>query len=58
VQIDHAIDAIMALLQRHKFCDRTKIIAQMQITRWLNARKHQFLESSHRLKAPFPLRGL
>ena len=44
VQIHHAINAIMAVLQRHEFGDGAEIIAQMQIPRRLHTRKYQLPE--------------
>ena len=53
VQIDHAIDAVIALLQRDEFGDRAEIIAEVQIAGRLHAGKNAFLErhrSSSRLR--------
>ena len=44
VQVDHAIDAVVALLQRDEFGDRAEIIAEMQVAGRLHAGKHPFLE--------------
>ena len=44
VQVDHAIDAVVALLQRDEFGDRAEIIAEVQIAGRLHAGKHAFLE--------------
>ena len=44
VQIDHAIDAVMAVLQIDEFDDGAEIIAEMQIAGRLHAGKHQLLE--------------
>ncbi len=37
VQVHHAIDAAMRLLQRHEFGDGAKVVAEMEIARRLNA---------------------
>ena len=44
VQVDHAIDAVIALLQRDEFGDRAEIIAEVQIAGRLHAGKYAFLE--------------
>ncbi len=48
VQVDHAIDAVVALLQRHEFHDGAEIIAEVQVAGRLHAGKHALLER-HRL---------
>ena len=40
VQIDHAIEAWMRILQGHEIFNRAQIIAQMQVSRRLNSGKH------------------
>src|SRR5215472_12729277 len=57
VQIDHAIDAIMRLLHFDEIDDRAEIVAEMQITRRLDARENPFnhghgLRSNHVSLAP------
>src|SRR5581483_10614872 len=44
VQIDHAIDAVILLLQRHELDDRAEIIAEVQIAGGLHPGKDQLLE--------------
>ena len=44
VQVDHAIDAVVALLQRHELGDGAEIIAEVQIAGRLHAGKYAFLE--------------
>ncbi len=44
VQVDHAINAVIALLQRHEFGDRAEIIAEVQVAGRLHAGKDAFLE--------------
>ena len=44
VQVDHAIDAVVALLQRDELGDRAEIIAEVQVAGRLHAGKHAFLE--------------
>ncbi len=44
VQIDHAIDAVVAVLQLDEALDGAEIIAEMQIAGRLHAGKHQFFE--------------
>ena len=44
VQIDHAIDAVVALLQLDELDDRAEIIAEMQVAGRLHAGKHTLLE--------------
>ncbi len=48
VQVDDAIDAVVALLQRDELDDGAEIVAEMQIAGRLNPGKHQLLET-HRL---------
>ena len=47
MEIDHAIDAVVALLERDESADRAQIVAQMQITRGLHPGKDQRLELGH-----------
>ena len=47
MEIDDAIDAIMAFLKIDKFDDRAEIISEMEIARRLNAGKYQFFEMGH-----------
>ncbi|WP_245407804.1 hypothetical protein, partial [Rhodoblastus acidophilus] len=47
MQIDHAKQAFMRLLQRDKLDDGPEIIAEMQITSRLDAGKHAFGEVRH-----------
>ncbi len=44
VKIHDAIDAVIAILQRHEFGDGAEIIAEMQIASWLHAGKNKLLE--------------
>ena len=39
MQIDHAVNALVVVLQIHEIADRTQIVAQMQIAGGLHARK-------------------
>ena len=61
VEIDHAIDAIMRLLQRDELDDRAEIIAEVQIAGRLHAGKDAFREICHVFWGPkgqlFILRG-
>ncbi len=47
VQIDHAIEAVVLVLQRHEFGDGAEIIAEMQIAGRLHAGEHAGLFLSH-----------
>ena len=47
MQVDDAIDAVIAILQRDELADRAEIIAEMQIAGRLDAGKHEFLEFGH-----------
>jgi hypothetical protein len=51
VQIDHAIDAIVAILQLDEALDGAEIIAEMQIAGGLYAGKNQFLKRHGRCSA-------
>src|SRR5881397_943854 len=44
VQVDDAIDAVVALLQLDEPLDRAEIVAEVQVTSRLHARKNQMLE--------------
>ena len=44
VQVDDAIDAVVAVLQLHEFLDGAEIIAEMQVSGRLHAGKHTLLE--------------
>ena len=44
MQVDDAIDAVVALLQRHELHDRAKIIAKMQVPGRLHPGKHALFE--------------
>jgi hypothetical protein len=44
MQIDHAIDAVMILLQGHELADRAEIITEMQVSGRLDAGKDERLE--------------
>jgi hypothetical protein len=44
VQIDHAVDAVVLLLQCNEPGEGAKVIAEMQIAARLHAREHQLLE--------------
>src|SRR5262249_12547440 len=62
MEIDDAIDAGIPLLQRDELHDRAEIVAEMQITGWLNPGKNQFFERHRaaprlsRVHATAPLR--
>ena len=43
VQVDNAVDAVIALLQRHELGDGAKIVSEMQISGRLNAGENAFL---------------
>jgi hypothetical protein len=58
MQIHNTIDALMRLLQRHELRDRPKIIAEMEIARRLDARKHELGEGLHCYTAPISKRAL
>src|SRR5690606_3316335 len=40
MHVDHAINRLMGLLQRHEAADGAKIIAEMEIAGGLDSRKH------------------
>ena len=44
MQVDDAVDAVVALLQLDEFLDRAEIVAEVQVTGRLHARKNQMLE--------------
>ena len=44
VQVDHAIDAVVGLLQLDEFDDGAEIIAEVQVAGRLHPREHLFLE--------------
>jgi hypothetical protein len=37
VHIHDAIDAVIVFLQRHEFADRAEIVAEVEISGWLDA---------------------
>src|SRR5262249_28574227 len=44
MQIDHAIDAVVALLQLDEFHDRAEVVAEVEIPGRLHAREYQLLQ--------------
>jgi hypothetical protein len=44
MHVDHAIDAVMAVLELHEAADRAKIIAEMKVSGRLDAGKDERLE--------------
>src|SRR5512143_24490 len=61
VQVDHAIDAVITILQRDELGDRAEIITEMQVAGRLHAGKYAFLErhcsSSSTARGAMPRRG-
>ena len=47
MQVDDAIDAVVALLQLHEAADRAEIIAEMEVAGRLDAGKDKRLEAGH-----------
>ena len=47
MHVHDAIDAIIGLLQRHKFANGPKIVAQMQVPGWLDTGENERSELSH-----------
>jgi hypothetical protein len=61
VQIDHAIDALVLVLQRHELRDRAEVIAEVRVTGRLHPGKHAWFEchdgSLSMCGSPMPWRG-
>ncbi len=51
VQVDDAVDAVVAVLQLDEALDRAEIVAEVQVAGRLHAGKHQFLERHARVSA-------
>jgi hypothetical protein len=47
MQVDHAVDAVVAVLEGDKAADRAEIIAEMEVSGGLDARKDERLEGGH-----------
>ena len=45
MQIDDAVDAVVALLQGDELDDGSEIVAEVQVAGWLHAREHPLLEA-------------
>jgi L-serine deaminase len=47
MQVDDAVDAVIAVLQCHELADRAEIIAEMEIAGGLHSGKDERLEAIH-----------
>src|SRR5579862_2330250 len=58
VQIDHAIDALVAALQLDEAFDGAEVVAEMQVAGGLHPGEHQFLERHRHLRAAGALNAI
>src|SRR5262245_52392745 len=47
VEVDHAIDAVVARLELDEAADRAEIVAEVKVAGWLDAGKDKRLEGGH-----------